>query len=334
MSHDATPLGPRPLVHLERTRRRVMTARELRAHGVPAAVLQERCRPGGPWQQLLPDVFLLHAGPASGEERVHAALLYAGLPPKGQEGGGDAMVTGLAALALHGFTGVPPLEALNQVDVLVSRGRKVKDTGEVRVRRAHTLPRPRHVAGLPCAPVARAVADAVAVLDDARAVRALLTEAVRTGDCEPAAVVRELNTARLLDRPHVVNAVDALLAEGRAIAESRLYEMVRRYGLPDPVWNVDLRLPGGPYLGSVDAYWPDHAVALELDARAPRHDDPQLWTQARRAREHLDRLGIEVVRTTPKKLRTSLETQAAVVRTALLSAADRRPHGYVAVLPR
>jgi hypothetical protein len=335
MNHDTTPLGPRHLVHLERTQRRVMTARELRAHGVPASVLANRCRPGGPWQQLLPGVFLLHSGPATGEERLHAALLYAGQPSCGLDSRAtQAMVTGLAALALHGFHTVPPLCALDRVDVLIPRQRRLRAGGDIRIRRANSLPRPVSILGLPCAPVPRAVADAVAGLGDPEAVRALLTESVRTGDCEAASVVRELNNARLLTRPHVQRAVDALLAEGRAIAEGRLYEMVRRYGLPDPVWNVDLRLPGGPHLGSVDAYWPDHGVALELDARAPRHDDDALWQQHARARENLERLGIDVIITTPRKLRESLEQQAAVVRTALLGADDRGPHAYVAVLPR
>lgn len=147
-------------------------------------------------------------------------------------------------------------------------------------------------------------------------------------------MVRELNQARLLSRPHVVDAVDSLLAEGRAIAEDRLYRMVREYGLPDPVWNVDLRLPGGPYLGGLDAYWPEQAVALELDTRAPRQNDEAQWSEFARKREHLERLGITVVHITPRKLRDSVEQQAAVVRTALMAAADREPAAYVAVLPR
>ncbi|MDF3149888.1 hypothetical protein PBV88_54275, partial [Streptomyces sp. T21Q-yed] len=183
-----------------------------------------------------------------------------------------------------------------------------------------------------------ALADAVAELTDASAVRRLLTEAVRGGHCEPASVVRELNQAKLLSRPHVVDAVDSLLAEGRAIAEDRLYEMVHVHGLPDPVWNVDLRLPGGPHLGGLDAYWPDQAVAVELDTRAPRQghrqDDDALWSEYARKREHLERLGITVVHITPKKLRDSMEQQAAVVRTALMAAADRDPAAYVVVLPR
>lgn len=189
--------------------------------------------------------------------------------------------------------------------------------------------------GVPVAPVARALADAVAELTDPGTVRRLLTEAVRGGHCEPAAVVRELNRARLLSRPHVVDAVDSLVAEGRALAEQRLYRMVREHGLPEPVWNVDLRLPGGPHLGGVDAFWPEHAVALELDTRAHRtREDDAAWAEHARKREHLERLGITVVHLTPRKLRDCPEHQAAVVRTALMAAGDREPAAYVVVLPR
>ncbi|WP_055490029.1 hypothetical protein [Streptomyces sp. TP-A0356] len=350
MNHN-TPLSPRPLRHLSEAQRRVLTTAQLRAHGVTATETNEQCGPGGPWQQFLPGVYLLHPGPPTSEERLHAVLLYAARSPlggpapgvpvqPGAEGPGtarrqpDAVITGLAALTLHGFACAPPLTSLEKIDVLVPRLRRLRSVGCARVVRTAAMPAPQPVTGLPVAPVPRALADAVAELADTGAVRRLLTEAVRGGHCEPAAVVRELNQAKLLSRPHVVDAVDSLLAEGRAIAESRLYRMVREYGLPDPMWNVDLRLPGGPFLGGLDAYWPDQAVALELDTRAPRQDDDALWSEYARKREHLERLGITVVHITPKKLRDSLEQQAAVVRTALMAAADREPAAYVVVLPR
>ncbi|MGW0333920.1 hypothetical protein ACWD0J_18970 [Streptomyces sp. NPDC003011] len=352
MNHNTPvpPLSPRPLRHLPEGHRRVLTAAHLRSHGVSAAETSEQCRPGGPWQQLLPGVFLLHPGPPTSDERLHAVLMYAareqpaGVPA--QPGAddphrpvyADAMITGLAALTLHGFSSAPPLLSLDRVDVLVPRLRRLRSTGCARIVRTAALPTPEPVTGLPVAPVPRALADAVAGLSDAGAVRRLLTEAVRGGHCEPAAVVRELNNAKLLSRPHVVDAVDSLLAEGRAIAEDRLYRMVEEYGLPDPVWNVDLRLPGGPHLGGLDAYWPEQAVAVELDTRAPRQggreDDDALWSEYARKREHLERLGITVVHLTPKKLREAREQQATVVRTALMAAGDRDPAAYVVVLPR
>ncbi|MFE2047122.1 hypothetical protein ACFXAS_01200 [Streptomyces sp. NPDC059459] len=357
MTHN-TPLSPRPLHHLAEGRRRLMTVAQLRAHGVSAAETEEQCRPGGPWQQLLPHVVLLHPGPPTSEERLHAVLMYAarertataagspaGVPasvpvqPGGRErpvpAYAEAMITGLAALTLHGFRAAPPLPSLDAIDVLVPRLRRLRTTGCARIVRTTALPTAEHVTGVPVAPVARALADAVAGLSDAGVVRLLLTEAVRGGHCEPAAVVRELSRARLLSRPHVVDAVDSLVAEGRALAERRLYRMVREHGLPEPVWNVDLRLPGGPHLGGVDAYWPEHSVALELDTRAHRqHDDDAEWAEHARKREHLERLGVTVVHLTPRKLRDGAEHQATVVRTALMAAADREPAAYVVVLPR
>lgn len=358
MNHN-TPLSPRPLSHLSDARRRVLTNAQLRAHGVTNAEINEQCRPGGAWQQFLPGVCLLHPGPPTGEERLHAVLMYAarsslrepglkaqGIPaqpaatgpgaqePPTSQRYPDAMITGLAALTLYGFSSAPSLLSLDRIDVLVPRLRRLRSTGCARIVRAPALPKPEEVTGLPVAPVPRALADAVAELSEAGVVRRLLTEAVRGGHCEPAAVVRELTQARLLNRPHVVDAVDTLLAEGRAIAEDHLYRMVREHGLPDPVWNVDLCLPGGSHLGGLDAYWPEQAVALELDTRAPRQDDDALWSEYARKRDHLERLGITVVHITPRKLRDAMEQQAAVVRTALMAACDRDPAAYVVVLPR
>ncbi|MET9956162.1 hypothetical protein ABZ135_32105 [Streptomyces sp. NPDC006339] len=263
--------------------------------------------------------------PHTGVDRFREALRHAR---------SEGMITGLAALSLHRFASAPPPGLVDRVDVLVARTRRPRSTGHVRVVRTAELPRAAEIEGLPVAPVPRALADAVSTLSDAGVVRRLLTEAVSGGHCEPGAVVRELSRARLLNRPHVVDAVDALLAEGRAIAEERLYRMVREFGLPDPLWNVDLRLPGGPHLGGLDAYWPDQAVAVELDTRAPRQDDDALWSEYTRKREHLERLGITVVHITPRKLREAMDQQATVVRTALMAASDRQPAAYVVVLPR
>ncbi|MFD8983052.1 hypothetical protein [Streptomyces sp. NPDC059564] len=316
--------APLPLAHLTASRPRVLTLAQLREHGVSAAEAAGRA-----WQQVLPGVFLLHSGPATSEERLHAALLYAG-----RRGGGEVMITGLAALALYRFSAAPALLGLSHIDVLVPGTRRLRSTGDVRIVRTHTPPRPVEVTGLPVAPVARAVADAVAQLSDAGTVRRLLSEAVRAGHCEPAAVVRELTVARLLNRPHVVDAVESLLAEGRAIAEERLYQLVRGFELPEPVWNVDLRLPGGPHLGGVDAYWPEQAVAIEIDTRAPRQGEDEDWSEAVRKRETLERLGVTVLHLTPRKLRDWPEQQAAVVRTALTASADSEPAAYLVVLPR
>lgn len=322
---------------------RVMTGRQLRRAGVGPSLLAARTRPGGPWQRLLPDVYLLHDQPPSSRDRVQAALLYAGRDPDahGPLGGGrEAMVTGLAALALHGFSCVPPLPGLRHIEILVpQQQRRLRPTAGVLLHRAARVPRPQDVGGLPCAPPARAVADAVRRLPDAKAVRRVLTESVMAGHCDGGAVVRELAEAGVLDLPHVAAAAGVLQIADRVMGEERLYAMVRCHQLPDPVWNVELVLPGGPPLGGVDAYWPDHAVAVCVDARAASAvpDDEESWSRYVRQRERLDALGIALVHLTPAKLRSSLEQQAAVVRTALMSCADGGDGGggvYVAVIPR
>ncbi|WNI24766.1 hypothetical protein [Streptomyces sp. ITFR-16] len=351
-----TPLPPCGLRTTTDAHRRVLSAAQLKARGISAARAAGQCAADGPWQQPLPGVFVLHPGPLSGRERLRSALLYAGRPPAParrtvppQPGAadpayGEAMITGLAALSLYGFAAAPPAAAVERIDVLVPRVRRLRPAGFVRPVRTGELPRAERLDGFPVAPVARALADAVAGLGDALAVRRLLTEAVRGGHCEPVVVVGELNRAKVLGRPQVVTAVDSLLAEGRALAEERLYDMVRSYGLPEPLWNVDLRLPGGPHLGGVDAYWPEQAVAVELDTRAPRHsrladgrrqeEHEAEWSAYAARREHLERLGVTVVHLTPKKLRDAREQQATVVRTALMAAADREPAAYVVILPR
>ncbi|MFJ8231236.1 hypothetical protein ACIQ9E_14960 [Streptomyces sp. NPDC094448] len=318
--------------------RSVLSSAQLREHGVAGARLAARCRPGGPWQSLLPGVYLLRRGVPTGEERLRGTLLYAGRPVVPRQPGPEprgpaaAVLTGLAALALHGFATAPPLRELDRIDVLVPRTRRLRSTGFARIVRTASVPEPEYVTGLPVAPVARAVADAVAETSDPGTVRLLVTEAVGGGHCEPAALVTELDRARLLRCPPVARAVDALLAEGRSRAEERLYSLVYAYALPDPLWNVDLKLPGGTPLGRVDAYWTEQctAVLLEVPAGdAPENEAPGRATR----REHLERLGITVIPMMPRELRDEPDRQAAVIRTALLAALDRDPPAYVVVLP-
>ncbi|MFR9674808.1 hypothetical protein [Streptomyces sp. TR06-5] len=329
---------------------RVTTARVLRAHGVTSLEAAEHSRPGGPWRMLLPDVFLLRADTPTSQDRLRAVLLHASTscaPADPHDGapGPAALITGAAALALHGFTATPPLTALNRIDVLVPGSGGPRSTGFARVvhRGSGAMPAGTVLAGVPVAPVHRALADAVAHTDDPQAVRALLTEAVEQHHCEPGELLDTLAEAGLLSTVRVAGAVDDLVAAGRSVAEGRLYELVRTRDVPQPCWNVELRLPGGPFLGGVDAYWPDQAVAVSIDAPLRCRATGALGAAAgedllgdayAQQREVLERFGITVVHLTPGGLREAPEHQAAVVRTALAAAADREPATELQVLPR
>jgi hypothetical protein len=329
MTEQNAPLVPRPLHDRPDVPARVMSARELRDHGVPPAVAQERCRPDGPWRMPLPGVFLLHPGPLTEDELVQAALCYTGRD-------GEAVISGLAALALHGFTTVPPLTALDAVDVLVPRTRRLRSAGWVRVHRVAGPPPPVWAGGHPLAPVPRALTDAVARLDDPVAARRLLGEAMRGGHCAPDAVIAEFARARLLNRPDLAAAVDDLRRSARAEAEERLMAAVRLAALPDPFWHVGLWLPGGPFLGPVDAYWPEYAVAVRLDddVRPAVHlPGPRLPGATRRDRT-MAGLGITVLRFGAGSLLTAPAEQAELIRSALLATPGAPPAGHVVVQPR
>ncbi len=233
------------------------------------------------------------------------------------------MVTGVAALALHGFDCAPPLTALDRIDVLLPRTRRLRSAGCAHVVRARHLPQPVHITGLPVAPAARALTDAVQEPTDPVTLRRLMTEAVRDGHCDPQEVLEELGRARLLARPQIADAADTLVAEARGLAEADLYAAVFAGQLPDPCWNVRLRLPGGPLLAEVDAYWPEHAVAAVL----PGGDDAL-------PRETLEGLGITVVVVATRQGDDDLGVRASVLRTALMAAEDREPAACVEVLPR
>ena len=60
--------------------------------GLPARTLTAWCRPDGKWQKLLPGVYLTETGTPTPEQRLVAALLYAGK---------RSVITGTAALRLH-----------------------------------------------------------------------------------------------------------------------------------------------------------------------------------------------------------------------------------------
>jgi hypothetical protein len=194
---------------------------QLTAIGVPQSLVRERVRPGGRWQRPLPRVIVLHAGPLSVGQRCRAALGFAGHPEAA------AMVTGAAALALHGIE-------------------------------AARLPS----GGVPLAPLARAAADGVRESCDAEWAGEVIRELVTYAGVRPEAVAAALGDAVLARRP----AVGALLAEldaGIRAALGLARALVIRAGLRQPLWRPVLRMDGS-YLASPDAYWARDGVALDL----------------------------------------------------------------------
>ncbi|WP_380279294.1 hypothetical protein [Kitasatospora purpeofusca] len=341
------PMPPPSLEELARRQQNVLTAGQLRARGVPARIISEHCRRGGPWQRLLPRVYLLQSGHPSPEQRMWAALLYAA--QSGREGGREggrgngredarregAVITGPAALALYGFAAVPRLPAVTGVDVLVPRQRRLKDVGEVRIRRTERELVARSVHGLACAPVARAVADALrewtsGERDGERAdgrsgggavgpapVREVLCEAVRRPElrCSLRELAAELAESGLVADLRVRAVLDGLLAAERDRVRERVGELAGEWLLPVPMTGPELRMRGGTYVAVPDLYWPEAGVAVEVDPELRCVSEGEAaW--ARGGRHRMEYLGVRVVYVSGTRLAEDPDAVGAELREA------------------
>ncbi|MBP2338375.1 hypothetical protein JOF41_004553 [Saccharothrix coeruleofusca] len=286
---------------------RVAKVSELIHLGLSGRVLLDRCRPGGPWQLLLPGVLLLDRTPPTRWQLAQAALRHAGP---------GALLTGLDAVLLHGLHVLP---AVGPVHVLATR--RAPPVDRVRVTRARALPALVLRKGFPTAPLPRAVADAVRFLPGHEAVRALLAEAVRAG-----VAVAELR-AGLRRGCEGARRVLAELDRGGPGAPGRrpprrveppapVRRLLDRSGVPPPRWGVPLRSAEGRALGSADAWWDEFGVAWQF--RTPPSGSRALAAT-----------GVVVVQTSARELRHAPEAVGAHLLRAL-AAARARPRPAVA----
>src|SRR5579863_6543826 len=157
----------------------VITREQALGCGMTRRVVEYRSRGGGPWNVLLPGVYVTHTGQPDEAAREMAALLYAGP---------QSVLTGVAALRRHGLSasmpGGPGGSRSDMVDVLVPLASRRVDVAFTRLHRTGRLPRGFAVTGearfaLP----PRAVADAVRPMTESADVRAVVAEAVQRGRC-------------------------------------------------------------------------------------------------------------------------------------------------------
>jgi hypothetical protein len=167
----AVSYDERRLAETLRRQHHVIGREQALACGLTPEAVRHRIRPGGPWQPLLPGVYLALTGAVAIEHREMAALLHAG--PR-------SVLTGLAAARRHGLSvpGNSPIDVV--VPVSVHRG----STEFVRIHRSARMPAQVWVDGeVPFVPPARAVADAARSLRPIRAARALVAQAIQEQRC-------------------------------------------------------------------------------------------------------------------------------------------------------
>jgi hypothetical protein len=281
----------------------VITRAEAAACGLTPRMLEHRIRRGGPWQRLLPGVYLTHTGDPSRDQLHMAALRYAG---------DGAVITGPAALGRHSVPG----PGTRLVDVLVPHDRRRASCGYVVVRRTRRLPLMCWADGpIRYAPPARAVADAVPGLTRLGDVRAAAAATVQQGLCTVAELAAELDEGPRRDMSRL-RIVLAEVADGvRSPAEGDFRGLIQGGGLPAPLFNARLYL--GPRLLAVpDAWWPQAGVAAEVDSRE-WHLSPEGWEQTMRRHARMTATGILVLHFSPRRVRTAPAEVIAAISAAL-----------------
>jgi hypothetical protein len=113
---------------------RVTSRAQALASGMTPDMLRHRIRAGGPWQRILPGVYLTLTGTPTTDQRDMAALLYAGP---------ESIITAAAALRRHGLRA----PATRAIDVLVPVASKRGSTGFVRIHRTARLPEMPYASG-------------------------------------------------------------------------------------------------------------------------------------------------------------------------------------------
>lgn len=284
---------------------KVLSRAEALGTGMTRRQLERRVQPGGPWQRLLPGVYLTVTGTPTRRQLEVAALRYAGP---------GSAITGLAALRRSGVR-VPDHSVIT---VLVRRGRTRVDRAFVRVRPTTRMPEYVLADGpVQFTMVARAIADAAREVPSFRDFRALLADSVQRRRCKIDVLARELAGTPRKQSSWLREAL-AEVADGvRSVAEGDLRDLIIRAGLPRPMFNPRLFV-GDEFLGKPDAWWPDAGVAAEVDSRE-WHLSPDDWaaTLARHAR--MGRYGIVVLHFTPGQIRTRPEQVVTDIRVALLA---------------
>lgn len=290
----------------------VIRASRLVALGVPESTVYGRCRPGGPWQLLLPATVLLHTGTPTPHQRVVAALQYAG---------DGALLTGIAAARRHGVRRGPEPGGL--LHLLVHHERQPASRGFVVVERTRRMPRPVRRAEVPLAPVARAVVDGARRCSDPREVVELLADAVQRGLCSVADLVTEVEAAQRQGTAIPRAVLRDVGAGARSAAERDAKAVWRRTGLPEPWWNAPVHGADGRLLGIADGWWDDVGLAWEINSYA-YHLSPEDYgrEQARAAR--FTAAGVLVLPTLPTRLRSDAAAVVGEMRAAHAAAALRR----------
>ena len=279
---------------------------------MPPSTLDRQIAPGGPWQRLLPGVYLAVTGTPTRDQREMAALLYAGRP---------SLITGLAAVRRHRLSAPGP----DAVDVLIPWNRQRQSTAFVRMHRTKRMPERGYVTGkIWFAKAPRAVADAARTLARFDDVRGVVCAAVQQRTCTVAELTEELKAGPAAGTS-LFRAALAEIGDGvRSVAEGDLRVLILDSDLPRPMFNARLFDANGVFIAVVDGWWPEAGVAAEVDSRA-YHFSAEDQDHTSERHDRLIAHGIFPLHFSPKRINTDPAGVLRDLRDAIEQGKQRPP---------
>ncbi len=308
--------GNRELAGLLSWQAGVVSCRQALGLGMTEGELRHRTRARGPWQRLLPGVYLTATGQPTVDQLDMAALLYAGP---------GSVITGLAALRRH----CVKAEASQLVDVLVPHQVRRVPVAYLRLHRVRQLPALATSDGeIRFVLVARAVVDAARWMTELADVRAVMCGAVQQGRCSVRHLAAELAEPRLPGSAQARRVLAEVSQGIRSPAEGDLMDLIRAAALPVPLYNPALYL-GGVLLAVPDAWWPQAGVVVEVDSRQ-WHLSAWHWEHTMDRHTRLTAAGISVLHFSPSQIRRERDKVVAQIRDALRNG---RPARAITTVP-
>lgn len=285
-------------------------------------VLKDRIRRAvraGRWQEPVPGVVVLHSGALTRRERYLTALAWAG------DGGRLSHTSALHLLGANvrepearprvaGVRGryVAPADA-GLVQVSVPHGRHLESSGFVVVHQTRRPLGDLVVAGLPTTTAARAAVDVAVRAVRRQDVDHVVSDVLQRGLADLEELAAETRFLGPHARPWLRDALLDASRGMRSVGESDLRRVVLAAGLPEPVWNAEVRTPWGRYL--LDAYWEDRELGAEADGAA-FHLSAQDWDEDLRRQNAVQSTGIRLLRFPVRRLRREPTSCAAELRRA------------------
>ena len=291
---------------------RVISRAQVLACSMSPRALHHRIAAAGPWQRLLPGVYLTVTGTVTQDQREMAALLYAGRV---------SLLTGPTAVRRHRLRSPGP----DVVDVLIPWNCRRQSVAFVRVHRTRKLPKQMFVTGkIRFAEAPRAAADAARFLTRFDDVRAVVCEAVQRRACTVAELTAELEAGPSAGSALLREAL-AEVADGvRSVAEADFRVLILRSGLPKPVFNAQLFDADGTFIAMVDAWWQDAGVAAEIDSHA-YHLAAEDQDRTTKRHDELLAHGVLPLHFPPKRIKTDASGIIREIRGAIEKGLQRPP---------